>query len=76
VVRGAAKAARWFDVKEHWVALGILASLALVLVLAFWDPRTGARELVPVVIGLELLVAGTVWLGAVIGVVTATWRAV
>jgi hypothetical protein len=76
VIRGAARAARWFDVKEHWVALGILAALALVLVLAFWDPRTGARELVPVVIGLELIVAGTLWLGAVIGVVTATWRAV
>jgi hypothetical protein len=75
-VRGAAKAARWFDVKEHWVALGILASLALVLVLAFWDPRTGARELVPIVIGLEVIVAGTVWLAAVIGVLTATWRAV
>jgi hypothetical protein len=76
LVRGAARAARWFDIKEHWIALGILASLALVLVLGFWDPRAGARELVPVVIGLELIVAGTVWLGAVIGVMTATWRAV
>jgi hypothetical protein len=74
--RGAARAARWFDVKEHWVALGILASLALVLVLGFWDPRSGGRELVPIVIGLAAIVAGTVWLGAVIGVLTATWRAV
>ncbi|HMG23097.1 MAG TPA: hypothetical protein VK607_17295, partial [Kofleriaceae bacterium] len=32
VHRGAA-AARWFDIKEHWIALGILASLGLVLVL-------------------------------------------
>jgi hypothetical protein len=75
LVRDGARAARWFDVKEHWVALGILASLALVLVLAFWDPRT-ARELVPVILGLELLVAGTLWLAAIIGVLTATWRAV
>jgi len=76
IVRRAAQAARWFDVKEHWVALGILASLGLVLVLAFWDPRTAGRELAPVVFGLALIVAGTVWLGAVIGVLTASWRAV
>jgi hypothetical protein len=75
LVKRAAQAARWFDVKEHWIALGILASLALVLVLGFWDPRT-ARELVPVVFGLTLVIAGTVWLGAVIGVLTAAWRAV
>ena len=76
LVRRAAAAARWFDVKEHWVALGILASLALVLVLSFWDPRTGARELVPVVFGLAVVIAGTVWLAAIIGVLTASWRAV
>ena len=76
LVHQAARAARWFDIKEHWIALGILASLALVLVLAFWDPRTAGRELVPVVFGLAAIVAGTVWLGAVIGVFTATWRAV
>jgi len=75
LVRRAAAAARWFDVKEHWVALGILASLALVLVLAFWDPRT-SRELIPVLFGLAILVAATVWLGAIIGVLTAAWRAV
>ena len=75
LVRRAAASARWFDVKEHWVALGILASLALVLVLSFWDPRT-SRELVPVVFGLAVVVAATVWLGAIIGVLTAAWRAV
>lgn len=76
LVRRAASAARWFDVKEHWIALGILASLALVLVLGFWDPREGARELVPIVFGLAVVIAATVWLGAVIGVLTAAWRAV
>ena len=76
IVRRAAAAARWFDIKEHWIALGILASLALVLVLAYWDPRTAGRELVPVVLGLAVIVAATLWLGAVIGVVTASWRAV
>jgi hypothetical protein len=76
LVRRAAQAARWFDVKEHWVALGILASLGLVLVLAFWDPRTAGRELAPIVFGLAVVIAGTLWLGAVIGVLTASWRAV
>jgi hypothetical protein len=75
LVRRAASAARWFDVKEHWVALGILAALALVLVLAFWDPRA-SRELVPFVVGLGAVVAATLWLGAIIGVLTASWRAV
>jgi len=76
LVHRAARAARWFDVKEHWIALGILASLALVLVLGFWDPRSTGRELVPVVFGLAVIIAGTVWLGAVVGVLTASWRAV
>lgn len=75
LVRRAAAAARWFDVKEHWIALGILASLGLVLVLGFWDPRAG-RELAPVIVGLAVIVAATLWLGAVIGVATASWRAV
>ena len=75
-VRQAAKAARWFDVKEHWVALGMIASAALVLVLALWDPRKGSPALAPVVLGLSILIAGTVWMGAIIGVLTASWRAI
>lgn len=75
LVRRAAAAARWFDVKEHWIALGILAALGLALVLAFWDPRDG-RALVPAIVGLAVIAAATVWLGAVIGVATASWRAV
>ena len=76
VVKRAAKAARWFDVKEHWVALGMFASLALVLVLAFWDPQRDGPGLASIVIGLSLVIAGTVWLAAVVGVLTSAWRAV
>lgn len=76
VVRNAAKAARWFDVKEHWVALGLLASLALVLVLRFWDPSRDGTGLAAIVIGLSVVIAGTVWLGAIVGILTSAWRAV
>jgi hypothetical protein len=74
--RAAAQAARWFDVKEHWIALGLFASLGLVLLLAFWDPRTGTAALAPVALGLAVVIAGTVWIGAIIGVLTSAWRAV
>ncbi len=76
IVRRAAAAARWFDIKEHWIAIGILAGLGLALVLGFWDPRAGGRELAPVILGLAVVVAATLWLGAVIGIATASWRAV
>jgi len=76
LVRRAAGAARWFDVKEHWIALGILASLALVLVLGFWDPRRDGAAFTPIVLSLAVIVAGTLWFGAIIGVLTAALRAV
>ncbi|MEO8705781.1 MAG: hypothetical protein ABI867_37465 [Kofleriaceae bacterium] len=75
-IQEAAKAARWFDVKEHWIALGLLASIGLVLLLALWDPRKDSTLLAPVAFGLSVVIAGTVWLGAIIGVLTSAWRAV
>jgi hypothetical protein len=75
LVRSAAQAARWFDVKEHWVALGIFASAALLLALVLWDPTTG-RAAAPILVGLAALVAATLWIAAIIGVLTASWRAV
>jgi len=75
LVRRAAAAARWFDVKEHWVALGILVSAALVLVLALWRPDDGPA-IAPIVLGLATIAAATLWLAAIIGVLTASWRAV
>lgn len=76
LVTRAAKAARWFDVKEHWIALGLIASLGLVLLLMFWNPRHDTPALSPIAFGLSVVVAGTVWLGAIIGVLTASYRAV
>ena len=76
MVRRAAQAARWFDVKEHWIALGILVSAALIVMLWVWDPERDGRVIAPIVMTLAVIAAGTVWLGAVIGVITASWRAV
>jgi hypothetical protein len=76
LVRRASQTARWFDVKEHWVALGMIVSAALIVVLVIWEPRRDGTVIAPIVTGLALLSAGTIWLGAVIGVLTAAWRAV
>lgn len=76
---GAAKAARWFDVKEHWLALGLLAAAALALLVWRWDPRRdagSARVIGPVAALLATYVALTLWFGAIIGVLTSAWRAV
>lgn len=74
--RRAHAATKWFDMKEHWTALGLFASLALALTLAFWDPKRDGPALAPVAVGLSLVVAGTVWLGAIVGVLTSAWRGI
>jgi hypothetical protein len=76
IVKRAAQAARWFDVKEHWVALGLIVSAALVLLLRLWDPERDGGPLAPIALGLATVVAGTLWLAAIIGVLTASWKAV
>jgi len=75
LVKRAALAARWFDVKEHWVALGAFVAAALVLVLSLWDPREGPA-IAPIIVGLAGISCGTLWLAAIVGVLTAAWRAV
>ena len=76
IVRRTAKAARWFDVKEHWIAIGLIASAGLCFLLALWDPRKDGAAPVPIAIGLAVVIAGTVWFGAIVGVLTASLRAV
>src|SRR5690606_36409627 len=76
MVRRAAAAARWFDIKEHWVSLGIFVTLALLLVLTRWEPRRDGVLVGSVVTTLTIISAGTIWLGAIIGVLTTSWRAV
>ena len=76
MVKRAAQAARWFDVKEHWIALGILVSGALILILSVWDPKRDGAVISPIVMTLGVITAGTIWLGAIVGLLTASWRAV
>jgi hypothetical protein len=76
LVKRAAHAARFFDIKEHWVALGMFVAAALVLVLSLWDPDRDGRAIAPIVMGLAVIAAGTVWFAAIVGVLTAAWRAV
>jgi hypothetical protein len=78
VVKRAAAAARWFDVKEHWIALGLVIAAALVLILSLWDPKRDGpnRSLSSITFALAVVACGTLWLGAVIGVLTASWKAV
>lgn len=76
IVRRAAAAARWFDIKEHWISLGIIVSIALLVILSLWDPKRDGTVIGPIVTALAVIAAGTIWLGAVIGVLTASWRAV
>lgn len=76
VVRRSSQAARWFDVKEHWVALGIFVSAALLLMLSRWPPGREPTALAPVAMAFALVSAGTLWFAATIGILTSAWRAI
>jgi MFS family permease len=67
--------ARLFDIKEHWVALGCASSLLLLLLSRLAHPREQGRTLM-LYLGLALFVCGTAWWGAVVGLVTASFRSV
>ena len=70
----AEKIARWFDVKEHWVAVGAILGVATLIALLWWDPKRDGKGPVAFV---ALGAAGTtavVWLAAIVGLVTAATR--
>jgi hypothetical protein len=74
--RSAEKMARWFDVKEHWVAMGLPLALGCMVLLLAWDPRRDGPGPATIVFLLALGAAATLWLGAIIGVITSSWRAI
>ncbi len=69
-----ARVVRLFDAKEHLVALGLLASLVLCWVSRRVSPSEGAYR--ALYLGLACFTCGTSWAGLVIGLYTASIRAV
>jgi len=72
---GLAWVARLFDVKEHLSALGVAAALALWALSRFAHPIARPRLALPY-LALSLLVCATAWTAALVGVLTASYRAV
>lgn len=72
----AARVARWFDVKEHWLALGLALALAVAAIVRCWDPRRAGAGIAGPVFALAIGAAATAWVGAIVGVTVASWRAV
>jgi len=71
------RVARWFDAKEHWIAMGLPLALALAFLLPVWKPEPGeGAEIGSLVQGLAIAACASLWFGAIVGVVTASWRAV
>ena len=67
--------ARLFDIKEHWVALGCAASVLLLLLSRAAHPKDHPRVLV-LYLALSAITCGTAWFGAVVGLLTASFRSV
>jgi hypothetical protein len=73
---GAQQIARWFDSKEHWVAVGLALALAVAAMVRVWDPeRDGPGPALFVRIA-ALGACATLWFAAIVGVLTASFRAI
>ena len=71
-----ARMARWFDVKEHWVALGLALTVACLVILRRWEPTGEAAAVAPLVFGMALTAAATAWFAAIVGLLVSSYRAV
>ena len=75
VVQSLSPIAHLFDIKEHWVALGCMASVALLILSRKLHPKDEPRVL-PLYVGLSAVQCGSAWFGAVVGLMTASYRSV
>lgn len=66
--------ARWFDVKEHWVAVGLILGLVALAVLAVWDPRRDGTGPGGFALGAVGLTAAITWLAGIVGLITTATR--
>ncbi|MEZ4364813.1 MAG: hypothetical protein R2939_00835 [Kofleriaceae bacterium] len=74
-VADAARAARWFDVKEYLALVGLLLALAVAVILRAWTPEA-APAIGGITLGLALATAACGWATGVIGLLTTAWRGV
>jgi hypothetical protein len=70
-----------FDMKEHWVALGVPLSLLLLVVVRAFDPRrdsawAGARVVSRAIVFLAVAVAAAAWIGLLVGLYVTSFRAI
>lgn len=71
-----ARLVRWFDIKEHFVALGALLAIACAFTLRRWDPRERSRIAARAVFCFALGAAACAWLAGIVGILTAATRSV
>ncbi len=75
VARGA-KLVRWFDVKEHWSALGMILAGALALMLWVSPPSKDSSRTRTGILGLALGATIIAWFAATVGIVLTAARSV
>lgn len=67
---------RLFDVKEHWVALGMALACAVCALAWAWDPRRDGPGAATLFVGMSVGLALCAWIGALVGLYVASYRAV
>jgi hypothetical protein len=70
------KIARWFDVKEHAAALGMILALACAVLVRAYDPRRDGATIGPITFGFAVAAAATTWFAAIVGIIVASYRSV
>jgi hypothetical protein len=70
------KVARWFDVKEHVIALGFAVALGLLWMVSAWNPKRDGDAIAPVIAGLAMVTAATTWFAAIVGLLVTSYRAI
>jgi hypothetical protein len=70
------RVARWFDIKEHWAALGLALALATCAILLTWPAESGEVVAARVAFGLALALCLVSWLAALVGIVVTSFRPV
>jgi hypothetical protein len=76
LVMAAQRIARWFDVKEHVLVFGLIAWVAIWWMSRQWRQSLPTRIESTISLWLCSFATATLWSAAIIGVLTAAWRAI